>query len=42
MAIVRVRKDVMLLREEGDMAIVRVLKDVILLGERGHGYSEGT
>ena len=30
----RVRKDVMLLRERGDMAIVRIRKDVTLLTER--------
>ena len=35
MAIVRVRKDVLLLRERGEMAIVRVRKDVLLLRERG-------
>ena len=28
-------KDVMLLREKGDMAIVRVRKDVMLLREKG-------
>jgi len=35
MAILRVRKDVMLLREKGDMAIVRVRKDARLLREMG-------
>ena len=35
MNIVRVRKDVTLLREKGDMAIVRVRKDVTLLREKG-------
>ena len=35
MALVRVRKDVMLLRERGDVVIVRVRKDVMLLRERG-------
>ena len=35
MDIVRVRKDVTLLRERGYMAIVRVLKDVTLLREKG-------
>ena len=35
MAVVRVRKDVMLLREREEMAILRVGKDVLLLKERG-------
>jgi len=35
MAILRVRKDVMLLREMGDMDIVRVRKDARLLREMG-------
>ena len=35
MAIMRVRNDVMLLREELDIAIVRVRKGVTLLRERG-------
>ena len=35
MVIVRVDKDVMLLRERWDMVIVRVRKDVMLLRERG-------
>jgi len=35
MAIVRLRKVVILLRERRDMAIVRVRKDVLLLRERG-------
>ena len=35
MAIVRVRKDVRLLRENRDLAIVRVRKYVRLLRERG-------
>jgi len=34
-AIVRVRKDVKLLRENWDVVIVRVRKDVMLLRERG-------
>jgi len=34
-AIVRVRKDVRLLRENGDVSMVRLLKDVRLLRERG-------
>ena len=35
MDIMRVRKGVMLLREEGDMAIMRVRKDVSLLRKMG-------
>ena len=34
MTIVRVRNDVLLQREMGDMAIVRVGKDVLLLREK--------
>jgi len=34
-AIVRVRKSVMLLRENRDMSIVRVRKNITLLGEKG-------
>jgi len=35
MAILRARKDVMLLKEKGDMAILRARKDVMLLREKG-------
>jgi len=35
MAIVRLPKDVLLLRERGEMAIVKVRNDVLLLRERG-------
>jgi len=43
MAILRVRKVVMLLRERGDLSIVRVGNDVTLLRERGDMvYSECT
>jgi len=41
-AILRISKDVMLLRENRDEAMVNVRKNVTLLGERGHNYSEGT
>jgi hypothetical protein len=41
LAILRVIKIVMLLRERGDMVILRVRKDVMLLWEMGIGYTEG-
>jgi hypothetical protein len=41
--IVRVRKNVMLLREMGKRAIMWVCKDVVLVREKGRqGFSEGT
>ena len=40
MAIKRVCRNVMLLRESGEMNRLRVCKDITLLGEGRHGYSE--
>ena len=43
MAIVRLRKDVTLLRAGGVMAIVRVHEDVTLVGKSGQNwYNEGS
>jgi len=41
MSILKVRKDVTLLGEKGDMAVMNLPKDVTSLGQRGHGYTEG-
>jgi len=43
MAIVRLRKNVKLLRASGLMALVRVREDVTLVGKSGqNGYNEGS
>ena len=41
MVLLRVRKDVILLRENRDVAIVKLRKVVTLLGKMRHDFTEG-